>query len=309
VPPLLLDGCVVTVSTDGRIQAWDPEDGARRWNRRIKLPIEARPASGRGPHGDVVVVAPGGRGPGLTALDLGSGRVVWSLRLESPAIQVEAKDTLLLVLDQAGAITARGLRDGRQVWSRPAGGWRSPGFLLDAERLYAAARDDSVTALDPRDGRTLWRTRVRGRFSAPPVLCGARLALATDEGEICWVRSADGAFETRTLRAGPHVAPGVAVGERLLTVSGGGAVELAGPVAREDDWRRDLEAAVVASPAVRDDRVYVATTRGALRVLQLTDGAPLGVSQSRAGFRVAPGFAGPRLVLADDKGNLHAYRF
>jgi len=309
VPLLASGGSLYSISTDGRIQSWSAADGERRWSRKLKALLETPPATASGPADPLVLVATRGRPPRLHALSDRDGKTRWARRLESAPVQVAVLDTIVLLLDQRGTLTARSVRDGRALWDRSVGAWRSPGFLLDGETVFAVARNDSAAALDPRTGEVRWRAAPGGFFTVPPVRCGAHLALVSEEGRVTWLHAELGSTIAQSRRASPQVAAGYAVGDRLLTISGGGLVEIGGAVPMPTDWRIDLDAAVVASPVVAGERVLAATVLGQLRTMRLSDGAPIGSYQSGAGFRVPPTLVEGRLVLADTKGNLHAYRF
>ncbi len=308
VEPLLpLDDRVVAVSTDGRVSAYRLVDGKRLWSRRNKGVIEAAPAAVSGAGGMVVALAVRGRGSSLLGLDAGTGRPVWTEPLPEPSLQVAGADSLFLVLLRSGSLEARAAADGRRLWAFDRADWRPAGITVAGERILYLARDDSLFALD-LEGTVTWRSTPGGRFALPAQSGGAGVAVVAHEGGVAWVAASDGTLLARGTRVGSQIGAALGTDRELFTVSTDGCVEGGDAAAAAGRWRVDLEVAVTAPPCARDDVVLITTTDGSVRALDALDGSSLWSYRSGGGFRVPALLTRDWLLLADDRGNLHAYR-
>lgn len=129
----VLDGRVVVVDTSGSVRALEPDDGDVAWSHGVGASVEA--AVSTVPGGVVVADRDGG----VTRLDA-EGDVVWSVGATG-GDPIRDEPTLvggqLLVVDQAGVLTALDLEDGSLQWR------------LDGEfRGSVAEVDDLVVAAD-----------------------------------------------------------------------------------------------------------------------------------------------------------------
>ncbi|MCH8345275.1 MAG: PQQ-like beta-propeller repeat protein [Planctomycetes bacterium] len=89
IQPLLIDGSVITIGTDGRIVALDASSATGRWDKQLLNTVAAAPVAG----GGMVYVA--GLDQHVWAFDLATGRNVWRYLTESPLT-----DSPILIADR-----------------------------------------------------------------------------------------------------------------------------------------------------------------------------------------------------------------
>ncbi len=104
------------------------------------------------------------------------------------------------------------------VWRNLRGGPHVPSPLYHDGRLYIVNDTGIATCLDAVDGHTVWQHRLRGRFSMSPVGCRDRILVTNEDGQSTIFRPAD-RFEVLA--------------------------------------ENDLDEAVLATPALVGDRLYV----------------------------------------------------
>jgi len=204
LPVPVTDGTVVAGVTrnNDRVQAVDATTGRPLWDVPVPLAAGATPGGALGTTGPVLLAAPGAplvvgltattpgssltpgsTGPAATALDPGTGRVVWTAPGPANLLDGAAVLTGTAGVDTAGSTTtALDPATGRARWTRPG------------EAVYEKVPGGATTGpygLDMRTGRVLWQ--LTPAQSAKTERVGGGLA---------WVDGADGyvALDDRTGR-------------------------------------------------------------------------------------------------------------
>ncbi len=119
IPPLIVDGYVVTVGTNGRIMILDASSATSRWERQLLNAVIAAPVAGE----NMVYIA--GLDQYVWAFDLQTGRIAWRHLSESPL-----EDSPVLIGDRLyQQIPAQGLvcfearpvdaPGGKVIWQAP----------------------------------------------------------------------------------------------------------------------------------------------------------------------------------------------
>ncbi|TGA87447.1 PQQ-binding-like beta-propeller repeat protein, partial [Streptomyces palmae] len=156
--------------------AFDVPSRTVRWH--VPTPVEGRTDPLIGAAGDGYLVV-SGFDCAAAALDSRTGKTVWKLPKQGmgqyallPAISEG------VVYMGGSSLTARRLRDGKQIWSLPTdsepghtyGGWGPP--TLDGDALYASD-GTKISRRDKRDGRTDWTHDLKNDVTfVPPVVQG-----------------------------------------------------------------------------------------------------------------------------------------
>ena len=179
------DGMVVAGTVDGRPQAsaFDASDGTSRWTTAVRLPFTGRQM----PIVTETTVVLADAGGHVYRLDpegevLWTFRVPGFLLGGSPSISGET----VVVGDVSGQLSAIDLGSGLLVWKRSFGSDRIHPVAVSEDRLYVAARGGTVAALehDPSgelleepSPTTLFLGRALLNYAAAFVLVGAGLVL------------------------------------------------------------------------------------------------------------------------------------
>ncbi|MDX1382963.1 MAG: PQQ-binding-like beta-propeller repeat protein [Thermoanaerobaculia bacterium] len=149
----------IVVSSQGRVYAYDPDDGRELWSCRGNLSeVTPTPVVGAG----LVFCTSGRAGPTLAIRPGGAGDVT----------------------------------DTHVAWQTPKGSPFIPSPLFHDGRLYTV--NDMVSVVScyrARDGKLLWQGRLgearRESFSASPVAVDGKVFLTNDEGQTFVVRAGD----------------------------------------------------------------------------------------------------------------------
>ena len=215
-----------------------------------------------------------------------------------------ALDDRLFIALRSGAVTARDLQGGREIWTAPV---VADGPLAAAEQRVLVPTAENIQALDAATGRQVWAIRV-GTITAPLLVKDGWLLVAVAEqlsayrladGTLVWSRDI-GAVEQRPAIEGPKLYVPVADG-RLV------ALDLK---SGEPLWERDVGVAPT-EPLAFSDRVFVGSGAKRFYALKADDGAEdwvLRVGAAVRGAAVADGshvyfVALDNLLRAHDRGN------
>ncbi|MFF7648616.1 serine/threonine-protein kinase [Streptomyces sp. NPDC007983] len=154
-------------STDiDRLGALDLAERAIRWT--VPMPVECStitPPLVAAGSGRLVICGESGK---VVTLDTRTGKVAWKLSRRTTVIAPIAPAVSEGVVYLGGpTLTARKIKDGKEVWSLPAkselskstGGWGPP--AIDGDALYAQDGSE-ISRRDKRDGKTDWAQHTQG---------------------------------------------------------------------------------------------------------------------------------------------------
>jgi len=135
-----------------------------------------------------------------TALDAGTGKVIWeeqltSLNASSPAYYDGVLYSVALEPGQALAVRAR---DGKVLWRKDLGARAESSPMVARGRMYFGDEAGVVRALDIKDGSTIWEASVQGSVKAAPALSDGILYLGDYGGYMNAIRATDGEIEWQT---------------------------------------------------------------------------------------------------------------
>src|SRR5690606_24255103 len=151
-PPVIGQGLVFVRSNDGRVSAFDAEDGQRRWFWTKELPS----LTVRG--NDAPVLGPGlmfvGNDDGtVAAVSLADGRTELDPMADVDGTPV-LDGTVLYASSYKQSTVAIDAPSGRPIWASDRGGPGRPGLAID--RVLVSDRNGSVWALDRSSGGAVW---------------------------------------------------------------------------------------------------------------------------------------------------------
>jgi outer membrane protein assembly factor BamB len=234
--PVVVDGVVYVISTDGQLVARDAATGKLRWDYSLPGRVWESPAVADG-----IVFAPGENQ--LVALDAATGRQVWAYNtdLGVPSTPAVHDGTVYIGLTinsfmsgTYGAIAALDSATGSKRWFVDEMPRISAGPAVSESGLYVGVdvqdedlvleRQGMLISIDPASGHEQWRYQTNAPAESSPSVVGNKMYSGSSDG---WLYGIDAATGT-----------GV--------------------------WRVDIGGRVLGSPAIANGIVYVTTDAGIL---------------------------------------------
>lgn len=155
----------------------------------------------------MLVLAP----PARAASDFLSLGILWSARLEKPALATPAANATGVYLPlRDGRVVALALSDGHLLWSidLPV----TSGLAIDGDRLFGATRD-ALVAIDAASGAILWRAAMKAAPVRPAAHAG--WVLAGEGTELVAFRASDGHLVWRQALGATPVTTATIDGDRV----------------------------------------------------------------------------------------------
>jgi outer membrane protein assembly factor BamB len=314
-------GRVYAGTTRGSLWALDANDGRKLYRYDAPSAIEAQPAVD--PQRDeVYAITVTGN---VLALHGQTGALRWKAdaggSVSQPALL--SNDAVYVVTD-TDAVIAFARNDGSVLWRyhrEPAEGFAiagHAGLTLAGDKLLTGFGDGVVVALDSSDGRVLWETDTSvdledmdptRRFvdvDTTPLVIEDAVYVASFSGGLYELELSSGSV--RAHEAGLKGVTGLTATADAVIVSSAerGVVCLDLP-ALSLRWQRQLPGGAPSRPLVRNDRVFVAESLGALLALSLADGSELGRLQTRHGFTAPVTLDGHRGFALSNAGIVYAF--
>ncbi|MGD0092968.1 MAG: PQQ-binding-like beta-propeller repeat protein [Planctomycetota bacterium] len=247
-------------------------------------------------------------GGGLTALEAGSGKVVWQKTFaEGDYFKAKGFPDRCLLDGRLYVTDGRVCRvfdavsgEATAVYSapEPQGGWS---YLAAAQgRLYGGSHDGrTVFCIVQSSGKTVW-SRAAGGHIFIPALSGNRLYLQTSDGDVAALDATDGHEIWRQKDTAPKGKAAVyAAQDRILVLAN--SDELAGFDAASGQrlWLRKIPLVYQAGLALGRDAAYILAGRAAV---DLGDGHILWQrTEAKGGLCTPPTVAGSRLFASTGK--------
>lgn len=283
---LAVAGDVVLATTGfGEVVALDTATGGEIWRQDVEAPGTSAPTI----VGDLAyVVARDGR---AWALELGSGRIRWTLTSTPPTSNFSGgagaavNGEFAIFPFPSGEVLAAFPEGGLRRWSTVVTGQR-PGQaasnisdiagdpVIDGDRVYVGNVSGRIVALNINNGDRIW-TATEGAVG-PVWPAGGSVFLVNDLGELVRLDAADGTpvwrvelpgFEesregrqkTRFAHYGPIVAGG-----RLIVASSDGLIRQFDPTSGALVGTIDIAGGAASNPIVANGVLYVVSKRGQL---------------------------------------------
>jgi outer membrane protein assembly factor BamB len=328
--PVIADGRVFVNLDDGRLAAFDLSDGNQLWTFAGSSGMRGTPAVSDG-----VVYTGGGTAGGIHAVSAATGELIWKLETPgrrtiytSPTVvdgvvyvatgfTTTASDTVYALDADTGAV----------LWSRDVGPRVFGGpAVADGLLFVASASAQTLYALDAATGSPVWTYELTGEdeFIGSPSVADGTVYVTTSvppdglapgfQGKLLAIDAATGQvrWEAPGHGDGQGTAPAVH-GDLVIAGSHGlGMVAAYDRHTGEPVWYYGLEVSggVSASVLVSGDGYVVAGAQIDDRVFALdaTDGSLVWEQTLPDSVLSSPAYADGRLVVADSRGNLHAYQ-
>lgn len=203
------ESALLAFAADGSLVRLEPDSGVVRWRSPTSVTGGLAPALAGG---RVFVV-----GKGAAALDLISGRVLWTSDEGEASAQPVLSGPTLLVGERDGTLRARDAMDGHTRWSFPTGAAILAAPAVDERgRVFLGTTSRRFLAVSLATGKQLWRWRVGADVQAPPALLGGSVVFGTHESVLYALNRRNGNLVWRqTLPSRPRSGP-LVVGSALI---------------------------------------------------------------------------------------------
>ncbi|MCG8325504.1 MAG: outer membrane protein assembly factor BamB [Thiotrichales bacterium] len=233
--PQARDNIVVVRTIDGKLFGLSGETGDRLWTYDRSVPaLTLRGTSA--PIIDSGLVITGFDGGKLTALELGSGRLLWETAITQASgrseldrmVDIDSEpvivDGVIYVATFQGNIAAVELETGRMLWNREISS--HAGLGVDRRHVYVTDDDSYVWALDRTSGSSVWKQeQLRARAATAPAGIGNYVVVGDLEGYLHWLDSDSGEFIARhRFTESRIIAPPVVSQDILYTYSSSGTL-------------------------------------------------------------------------------------
>lgn len=236
-PPRSNGALVVAQTIDGKVVAADARTGERLWQYDAPAPsLSIRATASPVVGGEVAIISlANGR---VVALALANGQPVWQYVVGEPTgrtelerlVDVTAEPVIVegaaLVAGYQGKMALVDLRNGAEIWSRPASTFHSP--ALGPQKVFFVRDNGDVLGLDARTLEQVWVQDALSwrRLSAPTVL-GDYLIVGDFEGYLHILSQDTGQFEGQVSFDGKGIrAPMLRWEDRLIVYGNGGRLAM-----------------------------------------------------------------------------------
>lgn len=271
--PIVLEQSVI-VAVGSRVYALDRESGNQLWRFPAGEPVQAFFRNGAVLAGSLVV-APADNST-LYAMNAATGAPAWTYLAPQPIVGpvVVAGDAIVMNLGGSSLMAVRS-GDGSPLWDRPVD---IPEGILGSlgvagDRVLVFTQDFRLRAYDAATARRLWESQFA--ILDPTVsasVLGDFVYLVTGDFLVCLsAQNGRGRWQLN-LREPLAYAPGVSP-DGIVVVSREGRVYSVSPTGRLVTGRPlDLESLPVAPPTAVGSLGFVATSNGALNMIDLKTG-------------------------------------
>ena len=288
--PVAADGRVYTVDTEGRVRAFNIQNGQEIWSHQVRgegSPSEALFGGGVTYDGGRVY-ATNGAGD-IAALDAATGNQVWMVKPGGPlrGAPTVAGDTVY-VLSQDSQLYALNAQNGETRWSG-AGSFELAGVFGSAapafaqSTLVAGFASGELTAYRYENGQVVWQDAL------------ARTGISTSVGQLS------------DIDADPVIDNG-----RVFAIGQGGRMVAVELITGQRAW--EINIGGLSTPWVAGDWIFVVTNRAQLLAVARSSGRIRWISQlpryhnaeKRTGpiYWRGPILAGNRLILTGSNGDI-----
>lgn len=304
--PLLAGPLLLQWSKDATLSAFDVATGTRLGRRVFDDPVCGAPAlAGDGARLMLATVLERKKTQ-LRAVDLATGDVAWRIEGAACAALVVRRDTAYAALE-SGRLHAIDVGSGRVLWTRTLAAPLLAAPSLTGGRLVLPDGDGEVVAISADSGAVLWRRSLDRPIRLQPAMDpdGQRLFVAGDgilhsldlaTGEGLWHAAFDG------LPGGVHVA-----GPQVVVSSSDHGLHAFATADGEALWRADLGGIVRGAPVGTGATIYIGAGDGTLYGIDAADGTTRWRQEIDGPVRTSVALSPTLLAVTSERGTTHVF--
>ncbi len=263
------DGKLFAGTVEGIVTCLDALRGTRIWESAVPGKILGGLSVTPG-----ALLVPLGTETGgmLCLLDPQTGKLRQSVPLRGlPDVAPAATETLALVHDDSGDVTAVTLETGATLWRVETGAGFDAAPVIQGERAFCAGADGIVRCLNLVDGAEVWQFAVTNApLTGTPAVSEALLHLPAGDG-LHLVSAATGRSVRRYGSLRPLRSAPVVLGGAIFYGSTDGNIWGIAPGKNPEKLYEtgSVGSQLIAAPALADDALFIAATNGCLYALNL----------------------------------------
>lgn len=299
ISPLAADARHLFVITRrGTIVAFDQGSGAVRWR------FEGRPGRLTGGPGRLILREPDGT---VSSLRVRNGDIRWTTKTGVTGDLPATLDGDRLYVSGRG-LSAMDVESGRVLWTEASPADVTAPPAATAARLLVGEADGTLRCLDRATGVSLWTHQTGGPLKAPPLVDEERrrIYLGTTDRRILEVKL-DKGEKGWAWKVGADIqSPGLLLPDRVLYASFDAvlyALHRGGNLA----WRSTLPSRPLSGPLQLDGHVLIACHENEILGFDLETGRSVGSLRTAAEIRSPPVIAGRRIFVGLRNRSVVAY--
>ena len=332
--PVVGDGKLFVMGTDGVVSAFDAGSGARLWTHSMRISGDGANAvfGGGASYADGRVYVTTGTGE-VAALDASNGQQVWKVK---PAGPLRGSPTIafnaIFVMTQNNQIHALNAADGAPLWNESGSLGQAGVFGVAAPAagqgtVIAGYSSGELVAYRYENGRTLWndalaRTSIATAvgiltdIDADPIIDRGRVYALGQGGRMAAYELVTGQRIWELNLAGIST-PAVS-GEWIFTLTddgrlfciarSNGKVRWMKQLARYRNEKKKKKPIFWSGPVLAGNRLWMVNTKGELHVANVADGVTSRHAEVGKSASLAPVVANSTLYVLDDSGRITAFR-
>lgn len=332
--PVVGDGKLFAIDTDGVIHAFDAQSGSRLWSHRMELDnkLENSVFGGGVSFAEGRLYATNGVGEVL-ALNAQDGTEIWKVR---PAGPLRGSPTIafnsIYVMTQDNQIFALDSVDGELQWQESGSTTQAGVFGVAAPAagqgtVIAGYSSGELTAYRYENGRSLWsdalaRTSISTEvgsltdIDADPIIDGGRVYALGQGGRMAAYELVTGQRIWELNLAGIST-PAIA-GEWIFTLTDDSRLLAIARSTGKIRWISQLQQykdeedkkgpVFWTGPVLAGNNLWVASSRGALFKVSVGEGSAMMYRDLNSAVSLPPVVANGMLYVLDDGGKIHAFR-
>ncbi len=332
--PVIGDGRLYAMDTDGLVSAFNSVTGARIWSKSFSVDGDgASSVFGGGVSydgGRVYVTTGVGE---VAALEAATGNQIWKVK---PAGPLRGSPTIsfnaVYVMTQNNELHALNADDGKVLWNESGSQGQAGVFGVAAPAaaqgtVIAGYSTGELVAYRYENGRTLWsdalaRTSISTQVGiltdvdADPIIDRGRVFALGQGGRMAAYELVSGQRIWELNLAGIST-PAVA-GDWVFTLTddakllciarNSGKVRWMTQLMRYENEKKRKNPVFWTGPVLAGNRLWIANSRGEISTANVTDGVISKFTQVGSSVSLAPVVAGGMLYVLDDGGKITAFR-
>ncbi len=332
--PVVGNGMLYVVDTNGAVNAFDAATGAKRWEYQLSVSKDLRNSrfGGGATFSNGVVYATSGSGD-VVALDAKTGAQKWRVR---PAGPLRGSPTVefnsVYAMTQDNQIVALDVTDGHIIWQDAAATGEQGVFGVAApaagqSTVIAGYSTGELVAYRYENGRVLWsdalaRTSISTSVStltdvdADPIIDNGRVYALGQGGRMAAYELVTGNRIWELPLAG--ISTPVVAGEwifaltsdaRLLAIARAtGKVRWLTQLPAFKNEKKKTDQIFWTGPVLANNKLWIASSRGEVYDVDVTNGQPTLFTDLKSGVSQPPIVADKTLYILSDDGKINAFR-